>query len=72
LIAYYGLNQPQAFIDDLEWILKLWNRAYFKRVQMPPNIMVSKGAFGYDYREAQMPYEKTKKYLDLIEKIRHG
>ena len=72
LIAYYGLNQPQAFIDDLEWILKLWNRAYFKRVQMPPNIMISKGAFGYDYREAQMPYEKTKKYLALIDKIRHG
>lgn len=69
LIHHYGLNNPEAFIQDLEWILTLWNRSYFKRVQMPPNIIVSKGAFGYDYREAQMPYEKTARYLELKTKI---
>lgn len=66
LISHYGLDQPKQFIDDFEWVLQLWNRAYFKRVQMPPNIIVSKGAFGYDYREAQMPYEKTEKYRKLV------
>jgi hypothetical protein len=36
---------------------------------MPPNMIVSKGAFGYDYREAQMSYEKTALYLRLKENI---
>jgi NAD+ synthase (glutamine-hydrolysing) len=69
LISYYQLEQGQAFIDDLEWVLRLWNRSYFKRVQMPPNIIVSRGAFGYDYREAQMPYEQTLLFKTLKEKI---
>jgi NAD+ synthase (glutamine-hydrolysing) len=69
LMSHYGLDKAQAFITDLEWVLSLWNKAYFKRVQMPPNIIVSKGAFGYDYREAQMSYEKTALYLRLKEKI---
>jgi NAD+ synthase (glutamine-hydrolysing) len=69
LLHHYGLDQPKDFITDLEWVLTLWNRSYFKRVQMPPNIIVSKGAFGYDYREAQMPYEKTALYLRLKENI---
>ena len=70
LMTHYQLDEPKAFLDDLEWVLNLWNRSYFKRVQMPPNIIVSKGAFGYDYREAQMPYERTRKYNQLVEKIR--
>jgi NAD+ synthase (glutamine-hydrolysing) len=69
LIQHYQLEQGQAFVEDLEWILRLWNRAYFKRVQMPPNIIVSRGAFGYDYREAQMPYEQTLLFKTLKEKI---
>ncbi len=69
LISHYQLEQGQAFIDDLEWVLRLWNRSYFKRVQMPPNIIVSRGAFGYDYREAQMPYEQTLLFKTLKEKI---
>jgi NAD+ synthase (glutamine-hydrolysing) len=70
LMKYYHLDEPNAFLEDLEWVLNLWNRSYFKRVQMPPNIIVSKGAFGYDYREAQMPYERTSKYVSLTQKIR--
>jgi len=69
MLSYYGLHKPQAFIEDLEWVLSLWNRSYFKRVQMPPNIIVSKGALGYDYREAQMTYEKTALYLQLKKEI---
>lgn len=72
LIRHYGLTDPRLFIEDFEWVLNLWNRSYFKRVQMPPNIIVSKGAFGYDYREAQMTYEKTARYQELIRLIRHG
>ena len=69
LMKAYGLDDPVVFIQDFEWVLSLWNRSYFKRVQMPPNIIVSKGAFGYDYREAQMTYERTTKYNQLKETI---
>lgn len=69
LLNHYGLLDPKAFIEDFEWILRSWNRAYFKRIQMPPNILVSKGAFGYDYRESQTQYEKTSLYRTLVEKI---
>ena len=69
LMKAYGLDDPAVFIQDFEWLLSLWNRSYFKRIQMPPNIIVSKGAFGYDYREAQMTYERTTKYTQLKESI---
>jgi NAD+ synthase (glutamine-hydrolysing) len=69
LIHHYNLHTGVDFVKDLEWILKNWNRSYFKRIQMPPNILVSKGAFGYDYRESQTTYEFTAKYHQLSEKI---
>jgi NAD+ synthase (glutamine-hydrolysing) len=71
LVRHYGLTDGKLFIQDFEWVLNLWNRSYFKRVQMPPNIIISKGAFGYDYREAQVTYEKTAHYLELVRLIRH-
>jgi NAD+ synthase (glutamine-hydrolysing) len=69
LILYYQLNAGPEFIKDLEWILKNWNRSYFKRIQMPPNILVSKGAFGYDYRESQTTYEFTERYRQLTKEV---
>ena len=69
LLNHYQLNDGKAFLDDLNWILSSWNRSYFKRIQMPPNILVSKGAFGYDYRESQTSYEKTDLFRSLSERI---
>jgi len=69
LLKHYQLNDGKAFLDDLNWILSSWNRSYFKRIQMPPNILVSKGAFGYDYRESQTSYEKTDLFRLLSERI---
>jgi len=69
LLSHYGLDNPKTFIEDFEWILRSWNRSYFKRIQMPPNILVSKGAFGYDYRESQTQYEKTNVYQTLVKTI---
>jgi hypothetical protein len=36
---------------------------------MPPNILDSKGAFGYDYRESQTIYEKTDMFRSLSDRI---
>ena len=45
-LTYYGLDDPRAFIDDLEWVLRTMQGAVFKRIQFPPLIMISRGAFG--------------------------
>jgi NAD+ synthase (glutamine-hydrolysing) len=69
LLTHYGLDEGKAFLEDFNWILNSWNRSYFKRIQMPPNILVSKSAFGYDYRESQTNYEKTDLFRALSERI---
>lgn len=68
-IHYYHLDNPKAFIDDLEWLLKTMYSAVFKRIQMPPIVMLSRGAFGSDYRESQLGFIKTERYETLKEAI---
>ncbi|MGN1344516.1 MAG: NAD(+) synthase, partial [Traorella sp.] len=71
-IKYYGLDDPQKFIEDLEWILSKFELGVFKRLQTPPIVMVSRGAFGSDFRENQCHYEKSQTYLILKDKILHA
>ncbi|NBK97737.1 MAG: NAD(+) synthase [Erysipelotrichia bacterium] len=68
-IHYYHLEQPEAFINDLEWLLKTMQNAVFKRIQMPPIVMLSRGAYGSDYREAQLGFIKSERYEVLKAKI---
>ena len=69
-VKYYGLDKdPKAFINDLEWVLNTFNRNVFKRYQTPPVVMISRGAFGNDFRESQMNSDKTDYYLELRTKI---
>ena len=68
-LRYYGLDEPQAFVQDLEWVLRTMQGAVFKRIQFPPLILISRGAFGSDVREAQMCPETTKRYRLLREQI---
>ncbi len=64
--VHYGMDQPAAFIEDLEWFMGLWTRSVFKRIQFPPILTISRGAFGNDFRESQLSdyrspdYEKKK------------
>ena len=53
---YFPTNK--AFIDDLERWWKLFSGfAVAKRIQAPPIISLSRRAYGYDHREAQLiPY----------------
>jgi NAD+ synthase (glutamine-hydrolysing) len=40
------------FIEDIEKTYRNLNLFFFKRIQAPPILTVSKRAFGYDMREA--------------------
>ncbi len=55
----------EAFVDDLE---RCWNLSWatpWKRVQSVPNILVSKRAFGFDYRESVLGVYYTERYRAL-------
>ncbi|HEY4788482.1 MAG TPA: NAD(+) synthase, partial [Bacteroidales bacterium] len=58
-----------AFIADLEHKWKLYKLSYFKRIQAPPIIAVSKRSFGFDLREAQNGVYFTQAYLRLKERL---
>ena len=42
---------------------------YFKRVQAPPVIVLSKRAFGFDLRETQLPAYVPRVYKSLKKKV---
>lgn len=67
-IRFYQLT-PQKFIDDLEWVLRQMENSIYKRIQMPPIVMVSRGSFGFDYRENQMHVSKNETYLKYRQAI---
>lgn len=58
-LKVYGLDHDeQAFKADIQWFKRSVNQAVFKRIQMPPIVLISRGAFGYDYRETQGMFEE--------------
>ncbi len=70
-IGYEGqvsgiFKTPAAFIADVE---RCWNLyqglAVAKRIQAPPVLVVSRRAFGFDHREAQLGPRYTPRYLEL-------
>ncbi|MCW1949637.1 MAG: NAD(+) synthase [Candidatus Shapirobacteria bacterium] len=52
LIRKYFKNRNE-FRKDLEEKWRIYKLSYFKRIQAPPIIAVSRRAFGYDLRESQ-------------------
>lgn len=69
VMSAYGLDQAKAFIDDYRWFMRAWHAGIFKRIQFPPIITVSRGSFGFDYRESQYPYVESETDRSLIEAI---
>ena len=67
LRAYFP--DARAFVEDLEWVAGQLRASYFKRIQAPPIIVLSKRAFGFDLRESQLPayapraWERAKRAL---------
>ncbi|MBU0536073.1 MAG: NAD(+) synthase, partial [Nanoarchaeota archaeon] len=69
LIRRWGIDNPQEFVNDLEWFDRSIQRNVFKRIQSPPIIITSKSAYGYDIRESMLPYRQSKEYLELKQEI---
>ncbi|MBF2760019.1 MAG: NAD(+) synthase [Ectothiorhodospiraceae bacterium AqS1] len=62
----------RSFIEDLEEVAEAMRRNYFKRIQAPPIIVLSKRAFGFDLRESQLPAWWPKRYLELKKSLLAG
>jgi NAD+ synthase (glutamine-hydrolysing) len=54
-----------SWIEDLEWLDRQLRMNYFKRIQAPPIIVLSKRAFGFDLRETQWPAYVPRRYAEL-------
>ena len=52
----------EDWIRDLEWVERQLRVNYFKRIQAPPIIVVSRRAFGFDLREYQAPEYRPRRY----------
>ncbi|MDX1513588.1 MAG: NAD(+) synthase [Gammaproteobacteria bacterium] len=59
----------QSWLADLEWIARQLRDSYFKRVQAPPIIVLSKRAFGFDLRESQLPAYVTRRQSELKSRV---
>ncbi len=59
----------ESWLTDLEWLAQQLHTSYFKRIQAPPIIVISKRAFGFDLRESQLPNYQPKNYLKQRERI---
>lgn len=68
-LKYYKIDEPKAFIDDLEWFVGVMEKAVFKRGLLPPLIALSKGGYGSDLIEVQAMIQKSERYNKLKQKI---
>jgi NAD+ synthase (glutamine-hydrolysing) len=59
----------ENFILDLEQKWKAYKLSFFKRIQAPPIIAVSRRAFGFDLRESQNGIYFTQEYFKLRNKL---
>jgi NAD+ synthase (glutamine-hydrolysing) len=62
-------ENDKTFVEDLERIWRLYKINFFKRIQAPPIIAVSKRAFGYDLRESQTGVHYTRNYKEMRKKL---
>jgi NAD+ synthase (glutamine-hydrolysing) len=58
-----------AWVEDLEWVERQLRISYFKRIQAPPIIVLSKRAFGFDLRETQTPGYTPRRYGELKKQV---
>ena len=59
-------KDAEAFIADLERWWKLFcGLAVAKRIQAPPIVSISRRAYGYDHREAQLTHYFSREYYKL-------
>lgn len=59
----------EAWVEDLEWLDRQLRTSYFKRIQAPPIVVLSKRAFGFDLRETQWPAYRPRDYERLKREV---
>jgi NAD+ synthase (glutamine-hydrolysing) len=64
-VRFYGLDDPAAFIEDIEWLSRQVSGSVYKRIQTPPTIAVVRDTVSYDFRENQARYEASDRYREL-------
>ncbi|MCB1740301.1 MAG: NAD(+) synthase [Gammaproteobacteria bacterium] len=64
LVRGYFQSTAQ-WVEDLEWLDRQLRINYFKRIQAPPIIVLSKRAFGFDLRESQLPAYRPRSFDSL-------
>ncbi len=69
LFLRWGLDDKKSFIEDLEWFDRRFKTSVFKRLQSPPIFLTSKNSFGNNYIESQLPYNQSKIFKKLKEKL---
>ena len=68
-VRFYGLDDPRAFLDDLEWVVGSMRKAAFKRIQAAPSIRVASPASTQISYEMQGTVEPSERYKELRERI---
>lgn len=68
----YGLDDPVAFAKDFRWFIRNWQLGIFKRIQFPPILTISRGAFGFDYRESQLAPIETPQLKALLDQLENS
>ncbi len=61
---YQYFPNAQSWVDDLEWVERQVRINFFKRIQAPPIIVLSKRAFGFDLRESQRPEYTPRRFAN--------
>ncbi len=61
---------PGSWVDDLEWVERQLRGNYYKRIQSPPLIVLSKRAFGFDLRESQVPACPPQRWVERVSAVR--
>lgn len=63
-VSFYGLNDPHAFVSDLEWVLRQMHNAVFKRIQAPPAIVLSDTKVPWGDGEMQGRWVPDERYIE--------
>ena len=65
--AYF--ENAESWLEDLDWLARQLRINYFKRIQAPPIVLLSKRAFGFDLRESQLPAYRLRSEDVLRERV---
>ena len=68
-VNYYGLDDPAAFVKDLEWVIGSMRGSVFKRIQAPPKLVIASRASVNSKPESQTNLEPPTYYNALIRRI---